>query len=243
MDQHSTIRGSKSRAAVTALLLIVIACSNTALLQAQVPTNPLLIEQHYYAGVSVGLFDGFTTTPMYGAHFGWVGPTKMISPVGGMSPEVAFAVQYIPRMHLERVRYIPDAIVKDAVVGSVVAGPRFGGQLGFRTLIGLEVASGKAPLARCQANTSPDAPTDRIFLLSAEDGKPPASAAASNVLTADSACGKNNRRFPFISEIGPDLQLRKFRITLPLLITRFGDAGTRTQYSFRIGVDFKFGSN
>ena len=142
MVQHPLTLGSEARrpgayrrllalSKLPPLLLIAITSWNIGLLEAQAPvTNPLLIEQHFYAGGSVGIFDGLTTTSTYGAHFGWIGPTKRIASIGGMSPEVAFNVQYIPKVHLEGLRYIPDAIARDAVAGSVVVGPRFGGQLG-----------------------------------------------------------------------------------------------------------------
>jgi hypothetical protein len=224
------------------LLLIAITSAFVGSLEAQTPdANPPLIEQHFYAGGSVGLFDGYTTSASYGAHFGWIGPTKSIPPIGGMSPEVAFAVQYIPKVHLERLRYIPDAIARDGVSASAVVGPRFGGQLGFRTLFGLALAGAKAPLTRCQG--LPSEAADWVLLAQADNGKSSASPTSLNVPTADSRCGKSNGRFPFTAEIGPDLQLQKFRITLPMVITQFGDHHTRTQYSFRLGVDFSFGRN
>jgi hypothetical protein len=226
----------------SSLLCIAITASVVGTLEAQTPdTNPPLIEQHFYAGGSVGLFDGFTTSASYGAHFGWIGPTKSIRPIGGMSPEVAFAIQYIPRVHLERLRYIPDAIAVDGVSGSVVVGPRFGGELGFRTLFGIVLAGAKAPLNRCQG--IPGGADNWVLLAQGDNGKSSVSSILLNVPATDSLCGKNDGRFPFTAEIGPDLQLKKFRITLPLVITQFGDRDTRTQYSFRFGVDFSFGRN
>jgi hypothetical protein len=228
----------------TILLFIAITPSLLGTLQAQTPdANPPLIEQHFYAGGSVGLFDGFTTSSSYGVHFGWIGPTKSIPPIGGMSPEVAFAVQYIPKVHLERLRYIPDAIAVDGVSGSIVVGPRFGGELGFRTLFGIALAGAKAPLKRCQG--IPSEGDNWVLLAKVDNGKSSASSIPLKVPVpaTDSLCGKNDGRFPFTAEIGPDLQLKKFRITLPLVITQFGDRNTRTQYSFRLGLDFSFGRN
>jgi hypothetical protein len=224
------------------LLLTVVTLFKVGTVEAQTPdTNPTVIEQHFYAGASLGLFDGFTTSASYGGHFGWIGPTKSIAAIGGMSPEVAFSVQYIPTVHLERLRRIPDAIARDGVSASVVVGPRFGGELGFRALFGLALAGAKAPLNRCQA--LPGEADNWVLLAQASNGQSTASATSVNVSTMDPLCGKNDRRFPFTSEIGPDLQLKKFRITLPLVITRFGDRDTRTQYNFRLGVDFSFGGN
>jgi hypothetical protein len=133
-----------------------------------------------------------------------------------MSPEVAFSVQYIPKVHLERLRSIPDAVALDGISGSVVVGPR---------------------------QEIPVGDDNWVLLAQADNGKSSASSIPVTASTTNSLCGKNDRRFPFTAEIGPDLQLRKFRITLPLVITRFGDQGTRTQYSFRFGVDFSFGRN
>jgi hypothetical protein len=57
----------------------------------------------------------------------------------------------------------------------------------------------------------------------------------------DPLCGKSDRRFPFMAEVGPDLQLKDLRITLPVVVTQFGDRHTRSQFSLRLGVDFSFG--
>jgi hypothetical protein len=237
-----TLRQPLSLPKFSILLFSAITPSIVGTLEAQTPdANPPLIEQHFYAGGSVGLFDGFTTSASYGAHFGWIGPTKSIRPIGGMSPEVAFAIQYIPRVHLQRLWHIPDAIAVDGVSGSVVLGPRFGGELGFRTLFGIVLAGAKAPLNRCQGISN--GADNWVLLAQADNGKSSLSSIPSNVPVTDSLCGKNDSRFPFTSEIGPDLQLKKFRITLPLVITRFGDRDTQTQYSFRFGVDFSFGQN
>jgi hypothetical protein len=210
-------------------------------LEAQIPsTNPLLIEQHFYVGASFGVFDGVTTTPVYGGQFGWLGPTKSLGLIGGMAPEVSFGVQYIPTAHLPRLWHIPDAIGKDAIAASVVVGPRFGGQLGFRSLFGLAVATGKAPLERCSGNTQAGA--DNWILFSQMDnGKVTADPVVSTLPRINPLCGKSDRRFPFMAELGPDLQVKDIRITLPVVITRFGDRDTRSQYSIRLGVDFSFG--
>ena len=210
-------------------------------LEAQNPNaNPLLIDQHFYAGASFGVFDGVTTTAVYGGQFGWVGPTKSLGLIGGISPEVSFGVQYIPTAHLPRLWHIPDAIGKNVIAPSVVVGPRFGGQLGFRSLFGLAVATGHAPLERCNGNT--EAGADNWILFSQMDnGKVTANPVPSGTPITNPLCGKSDRRFPFMAEIGPDVQLKDLRITLPVVITRFGDRDTRSQFSLRLGVDFSFG--
>ena len=210
-------------------------------LAAQNPNaNPLLIDQHFYAGASFGVFDGVTTTPVYGGQFGWVGPTKPLGLIGGITAEVSFGVQYIPTAHLPRLWHIPDAIGKNAIAPSVVIGPRFGGQLGFRSLFGLAFATGQAPLERCNGNTQAGA--DNWILYSQMDNaKVSASPEVSAAPITNPLCGTSDRRFPFMAEIGPDVQLKAVRITLPVVITRFGDRDTRSQFSLRLGVDFSFG--
>src|SRR5262245_21005101 len=210
-------------------------------LEAQIPsTNPLVVEQHFYAGASFGVFDGVTTTPVYGGQFGWVGPTKSLGLIGGMAPEVSFGVQYIPTAHLPRLWHIPDAIGKNAIAPSVVVGPRFGGHRGLSSLFGLAVAAGKAPLELCSANTQTGA-DNWIPFSQMDNGKVTADPVVSTLPLVNPLCGKSDRRVPFMAEIGPDLQLKDLRITLPVVITRFGDRDTRSQFSLRLGVDFSFG--
>jgi hypothetical protein len=224
------------------MLFIAVGLTTVLSAEAQNPNaNPLLIDQHFYGGVSFGVFDGFTTSAAYGAQFGWVGPTKTLGLIGGMAPEVSFGVQYLPTVHLAQLWHIPDAIAKNAIAPSMVVGPRFGGQLGFRSLFGLAVATGKAPLERCSGNTQAGA--DNWILFSQMDnGKAKANdAVVGGVPPINPLCGKSDRRFPFMAEIGPDLQLKDLRITLPVVITRFGDRDTRSQFSLRLGVDFSFG--
>jgi hypothetical protein len=226
----------------TNFLLIVLLLFSAGLAHAQTPgQTPGQDTQHFYAGISAGLFDGLTTSWLMGTHGGWVGPARPLGQIGGMSPEVSFSLQYINKIHLERIRHMPDAIAHDAVFASVVAGPRFGEQLGFRTLIGLGVAAGRIQI-NCSATPGQASGPDWIlFARTDDDSKPGAVAAVTTGV--DPLCGKNDRRFPFVAEIGPDLRLGRARITLPVVITRFGDRDTRSQFSLRLGIDFRFGGS
>jgi hypothetical protein len=82
---------------------------------------------------------------------------------------------------------------------------------------------------------------DWILLASVDNGKAVTSPAPRADGVVDPLCGKTDRRFPFAAEVGPDFRYKRVRFTLPVVVTSYGDAGSRRQYSFKFGIDFEFG--
>jgi hypothetical protein len=201
---------------------------------AQAPISTNAETQRMFIGVSTGLFDGLTTSYSTGIHAGWLGPPARIRQVGTLAPEVSVSVDYVRKIHLERLRHITDMIVRESYVGTVTAGGRVGGSLGFRALVGISGGGGRA-VSRCSGGA------DWILLASVDNGKSVTNPAPAADGVIDPLCGKTDRRFPFAAEIGPDLRIGRVRLMLPVVVTSYGDAGSRRQYSYKFGIDFEFG--